>query len=87
MSHESMYKINPKAVMFMDIVYMIVLFSISPLFPGISWTRIGDFNMAEINYYHGVMIQLAVFGILLVAYVLKFPKKLLDFFSISNIII
>ncbi len=86
-SQELMYKINPKAVMLMDIVYMIVLFSISPLFPGISWTRIGDFNMAEINYYHGVMIQLAVFGILLVAYVLKFPRKLLDFFSISNIII
>ena len=81
------FRINPKVVLLINIAYMVILFSISPLFPGISWTSIGDFNMAEINYYHGVMIQLAVFGVLLVAYVLNLPRKLLDFFGVSNLII
>lgn len=63
-------KLNIAAIMF----YIVIMLLISPAFPGVTWFRLGDFTTDVVNYYHTVMIPLALIVILLTARVFNLPK-------------
>lgn len=48
-------------------IFVLFFLLISPLFPGVSWFRLGDFNLYTVNFYHTIMIPLALILILVTA--------------------
>ncbi|MGC9183039.1 hypothetical protein [Caldisphaera sp.] len=77
--------ISPKFNILLITAYVAIGLLVSPLIPGINWLQPGDFSEAEVIYYHGIMLQLTVLGIIIAAYITKFPKKLQLIFNVSNI--
>ncbi len=57
---------------------------ISPVFPGVTWFRLGDFTIDVVNYYHGVMIPLTLLLIIVTAKVFKINSKIYNFLAITN---
>ncbi|WP_292319613.1 hypothetical protein [Caldisphaera sp.] len=77
--------ISPRFNILLITAYVAIGLLVSPLIPGINWLQPGDFSEAEVIYYHGIMLQLTVLGIIIAAYITKFPKKLQLIFNVSNI--
>ncbi len=48
-------------------IFVLLFLLVSPLFPGVSWFRLGDFTLYTVNYYHTIMIPLALILILVSA--------------------
>ncbi|MGC8565081.1 MAG: hypothetical protein ACP5R0_03995 [Thermoplasmata archaeon] len=67
------------------IIYIAVMLAISPLIPGVTWFQLGDFTLDVVNYYHTIMIPLALLLILYAAYILKLNEKIIISISISTI--
>ncbi|MCL4447527.1 MAG: hypothetical protein M0Z77_11250 [Thermoplasmatales archaeon] len=63
-------KKNAVAIM----IYVVLMLLISPLFPGITWFRLGDFTLDVVNFYHTIMIPLALLVIIVTARVFKLPN-------------
>ena len=45
-------------------IFILFFLLVSPLFPGVSWFRLGDFTLYTVNFYHTIMIPLALILIL-----------------------
>ncbi len=76
--------LNIKNNVIVSAVYIVLMFIISPLFPGVNWFNLGDFTLDVVNYYHGIMIPLALLLIIVTAKVFKIPEKLLNFIILTN---
>jgi hypothetical protein len=62
--------------MMLAVAFMAVLLAVSPLVPGVKWLEAGDFNStAEVVYYHTVMFELVMLGLLTVSYVVGLPQS------------
>jgi len=66
------------------IIYIALMLLISPVFPGVTWFRLGDFTIDVVNYYHGVMIPLTLLLIIVTAKVFKINSKIYNFLAITN---
>jgi len=53
--------------------------------PGVRWLEPGDFSDAEVVYYHAVMFELVMLGLLAVSYVVGLPRRLSLAVSASNV--
>ncbi|MGC8562833.1 MAG: hypothetical protein ACP5NO_06530 [Thermoplasmata archaeon] len=73
-------KMNAVALM----IYIVFMLLISPVFPGVTWFRLGDFTLDVVNYYHGVMIPLALLIIIISAKVFKLPKAVYNFIQLTT---
>jgi len=71
--------------MMLAAAYMAVLLAVSPLVPGVGWLEPGDFSDAEVVYYHAVMFELVMLGLLAVSYVVGLPRRLSLAVSASNV--
>jgi len=71
--------------MMLAAAYMAVLLAVSPLVPGVRWLEPGDFSDAEAVYYHAVMFELVMLGLLAVSYVVGLPRRLSLAVSASNV--
>ncbi len=71
--------------MMLAAAYMAVLLAVSPLVPGVRWLEPGDFSDAEVVYYHAVMFELVMLGLLAVSYVVGLPRRLSLVVSASNV--
>jgi hypothetical protein len=72
--------------MMLAVAFMAVLLAVSPLVPGVKWLEPGDFSStAEVVYYHTVMFELVMLGLLTVSYVVGLPKRLSLAVSASNV--
>lgn len=65
-------------------IYIVFMLLISPVFPGVTWFQLGDFTLDVVNYYHGVMIPLALLVIIISARVFKLPKGVYNFVQITT---
>lgn len=65
-------------------LYIVFMLLISPLFPGVTWFKLGDFTLDVVNYYHGVMIPLTLLIIMVTAKVFRIPEKLYKFIVLTN---
>jgi hypothetical protein len=66
------------------IVYTVIMLLVSPLFPGVTWFRLGDFTLDVVNFYHTIMIPLALLIIILTAKVFNLPKMIQKIANIST---
>ena len=73
-------KKNVAAIM----IYTALMLLISPLFPGVTWFRLGDFTLDVVNFYHTIMIPLALLIILVTARVFSLPKIIQKLMNIST---
>lgn len=51
---------SSRTVSFLILAYIGFFLLISPLVPGVSWFALGDFTLPVVNYYHVIMIPLAM---------------------------
>jgi hypothetical protein len=58
---------------------------ITPIIPGVSWFRLGDFTLDTVNFYHVIMLPLAYSLILGTFYILNPNGRLTRYASILNI--
>jgi hypothetical protein len=65
-------------------IYTALMLLISPLFPGVTWFRLGDFTLDVVNFYHTIMIPLALLIILVTARVFSLPKIIQKLMNIST---
>lgn len=64
--------------------FVLALLLISPLFPGVSWFRLGDFTLYTVNFYHVIMIPLALILILVTANIFNSSNKLRNFLTLTT---
>ena len=70
-----------RTVSILILAYLALFLLISPLFPGVQWFKLGDFTLQVVNYYHVIMIPLAVLLMVVVAHVFNLPdwtKKIVN---------
>lgn len=65
-------------------VFVLFFLLISPLFPGVAWFKLGDFNLDTVNYYHTIMIPLALILILVTANVFGPSSSIKKFITITT---
>jgi hypothetical protein len=73
-------KKNAAAIM----IYTVLMLLISPLFPGITWFRLGDFTLDVVNFYHTIMIPLALLIIIVTARVFSLPNIIQKLVNIAT---
>jgi len=64
------------------LIFISVFLVISPLLPGVSWFRLGDFTLDTVNFYHTVMIPFVFLLILYAAELLDLStrtRKIINF--------
>lgn len=67
------------------IVYTAIMLLISPIVPGVTWFQLGDFTLDVVNYYHTIMIPLALLLILYAAYIMKLNEKIIVTINMSTV--
>ncbi|MDP8012131.1 MAG: hypothetical protein ACP5F1_01850 [Thermoplasmata archaeon] len=67
------------------LAYIAIMLAISPLIPGVTWFQLGDFTLDVVNYYHTLMIPLALLLILYATYIMKLNQKILTAINASTI--
>ncbi len=65
-------------------VYTVIMLLVSPLFPGVTWFKLGDFTLDVVNYYHAVMIPVTLMIIIVTSKVFKIPDRLYKFITLTN---
>ena len=58
------FLLNDKYNMGAVLVFITFFLVISPLLPGVTWFKLGDFTLDMINFYHTIMIPFAFLLIL-----------------------
>jgi len=76
---------NTKFSIIILLAYTAIMLAISPLIPGVTWFQLGDFTMDVVNYYHTIMIPLALLLILYATYIMKLNQKVLVAINLSII--
>ncbi len=77
--------LNTKFNMGITIAFIAFFLIISPLLPGVSWFRLGDFTLDMVNFYHTVMIPFAFLLILYTTDLLSLPGFAKKSINISTI--
>jgi len=65
-------------------VFILAMLLVSPLFPGVSWFRLGDFTLYTVNFYHVIMIPLALILILVTANIFNSSNKIKNFITLTT---
>lgn len=63
-TRNSNFFMNEKYNLGAVLIFIVLFLAISPLLPGVSWFRLGDFTLDMVNFYHTVMIPFAFLLIL-----------------------
>lgn len=63
--------------------YLALFLVISPIFPGVSWFQLGDFTLPVVNYYHAIMIPLALLLIVIIAHLFPTSFKMREIINLS----
>ena len=71
------FLLNPKMNMGLVLAFITFFLIISPLLPGVTWFKLGDFTLDMVNFYHTIMIP---FAFLLILY----TSELLDLGSLAR---
>lgn len=66
------------------IVFILVMLLVSPIFPGVSWFRLGDFTLYTVNFYHVIMIPLALVLILVTGNIFGASSKIRNFLVMTT---
>ncbi|KAA8923529.1 hypothetical protein [Thermoplasma sp.] len=77
--------LNPKLNAGLTLVFIAFFLIISPLLPGVSWFRLGDFTLDMVNFYHTVMIPFAFLLILYTSELLGLSAFIRKAINISTI--
>ncbi len=76
---------NAKENLLANLLFIIIMIAISPIIPGVSWFRLGDFTLPTVNFYHVIMLALAYSLILGTFFILNPNGKLTKYAAILNI--
>lgn len=77
--------LNPKMNMGLVLIFITFFLIISPLLPGVSWFKLGDFTLDMVNFYHTVMIPFAFLLILYTAEILELGTVARKIINLSTI--
>jgi len=76
---------SPKDNLVANLLFLIIMIVITPIIPGVSWFRLGDFTLDTVNFYHVIMLPLAYSLILGTFYILNPNGRLTRYASVLNI--
>jgi hypothetical protein len=78
------YAYNGKINVTLIILYIIILFTLSPFF-NINWFTVGDFSLVAINYYHAIMIIFLLLLMIVACEIVDISTKIKKIINISTI--
>lgn len=81
---------NEKFNATISLLFIAVFLIISPILPGVSWFRLGDFTLDMVNFYHTVMIPFAFLLMLYTSGIMnlnKFTRKSLNISTIPVLLL